>query len=90
MKLPVEEIPLPWTDGHGLTVVALEYPDSRPHVVDLVFSDGTRMAESRGAVYDDTRGYWTSIRFPIIDDGTIDWNGIEAAARIYDVLEGTE
>jgi hypothetical protein len=89
MELNVQQIPLPWKFFDERTVVALEYPPDRPLVVDLVFSDGIKMAESKIAMYDDTRGYWTSVQFPMYDDGTLDYEGMEAAAYIHHIL-GTD
>lgn len=56
----VESLPLPWAHDMGI-VVAIVHPADRPGVVDLVFEDGTRSTETRGAVYEfDWRaGYWT-------------------------------
>jgi hypothetical protein len=89
MELPVEQIPLPWKYFDERVVVRLEYPPDRPLVVDLVFSDGIKTAETKNTIYDDTRGYWTSVRYPLYDDGTIDEEGIEAAAFIHHLL-GTD
>jgi hypothetical protein len=50
----VEDIPVPWIMGgepRHIAVVAIEYPPERPKVVDLVFEDGLRMAETKGAKY---------------------------------------
>lgn len=46
----VEDLPLPWQHPMG-EVVAVEYPKDRPKVVDLVFADGLRTAETRHASY---------------------------------------
>ena len=55
----VQEIPLPWRHRTGL-VVAIEYPEDRPAVVDLVFEDGTRSAETRDSRYIQwPSGVWT-------------------------------
>lgn len=49
-EVPVEEIPMPWKHQWG-TVVAIEYPEDRPLVVDVVFRDGLKFAETKGAKY---------------------------------------
>lgn len=87
--MTVEEIVVPWQHAWG-TVVSIENPPDRPLVVDLVFADGTRTAESRGAEYRECKTYWTSVRFPIQpDDGALDWEGIEASAVIKHLLNDT-
>jgi hypothetical protein len=48
--IPVEDIPLPWRHHWG-TVIRLEFPADRPNVVDVVFSDETKFAETKGARY---------------------------------------
>jgi hypothetical protein len=47
----VQEIPLPWRHRRIGIVVAIEYPPDRPAVVDLVFEDGLRMAETKDSRY---------------------------------------
>ena len=52
----VEDIPTPWAHTMG-TVIAIEYPEARPNVVDLVFQGmpaipkGYRSAETKGSLY---------------------------------------
>ena len=59
----VTEIALPWIHPYGL-VVALEYPEDRPEVVDLRFTDGLRTAETRTALYlRGAGGVWDLARF---------------------------
>lgn len=59
----VESIPTPWRFENVHTVVAKEFPPDRPKVVDLVFDDGLRMAETKGAKYafNDEQQFWTAI-----------------------------
>jgi hypothetical protein len=63
----VQDIPLPWKHKTGLTVIRIEYPPDRPRVVDVVFSDGTKYAETKDSRYvldgdawgyPDIPGYW--------------------------------
>lgn len=65
IEVDVEEIPLPWPHIFQHTVVALEYPEDRPLVVDLVFEDGTRTAETRHSGYKYSKMYrsWDIARF---------------------------
>jgi hypothetical protein len=51
MESKVEDLKVPWDHEWGL-VVRTEYPPARPGVIDLVFADGNRTAETIGAIYD--------------------------------------
>lgn len=51
MESKVQDLKVPWDHEWGL-VVRTEYPADRPGVIDLVFVDGTKTAETIGATYD--------------------------------------
>lgn len=59
----VENIPVPWNYENQHTVVAVEFPPDRSLVVDLVFSDGTKMSEAKGLTYafNSDDNFWTLI-----------------------------
>jgi hypothetical protein len=59
----ITDIPLPWKHPMG-TVVAVEYPEDRPLVVDLVLQSGHRTAETCTATYRQGHaGVWDLARF---------------------------
>jgi hypothetical protein len=58
MRSKVEDLKVPWDHEWGL-VVRTEYPPDRPKVLELVFADGTRTTETRGAIYEQAPdGVW--------------------------------
>ena len=62
-EMNVTEIPMPWTHKWG-TVVGIEHPQDRPNVVDLVFSNGLKTAETKTATYaQKPNGSWEIARF---------------------------
>jgi len=54
----VQEIPLPWRHCRIGMVVRIEYPHDRPLVVDLVFEDGLKMAETKDSRYIEHANGW--------------------------------
>ena len=63
IEMAVTDIPVPWQHPHG-TVAGHEFPADRPNVVDLVFSNGLKTAETRGAMYAQKKdGSWDLARF---------------------------
>lgn len=60
----VEDLIMPFAHAYG-TVVDREYPITRTRVVDLVFDDNTRTAETRHTMYawDARHACWEIARF---------------------------
>ena len=62
-EMNVTDIPRPWAHKWDV-VVDVEYPADRPNVVDLVFADGLKTAETKTSVYAQRKsGEWDIARF---------------------------